>query len=144
MLFHGALAGDGRLGATWSAVRKLVGRKKPPFWSPVRTLGDDAKPLASLPAKADQHQRELVKELGKNCAEFSEAEHLVRVQADKQAQSVSGRSSTSCVWARRHSFGVDCIRRPQISLRAGRYVCHVSKEGAPIFVEGRRHGGRSS
>ena len=48
-------------------------------------LEDDGKPLASLRAKADQHQRELIKEFGENCAEFSEAEHLAKAQADKQA-----------------------------------------------------------
>ena len=71
--------------ATWSAVRKLVGRKKRPFRPPVPMLGDYGKPLTSLQAKAHQHQRELMKEFGENCAEFSEAEHLVKVQNDKQA-----------------------------------------------------------
>ena len=45
-------------------------------------------PLASLQAKANQHQRELMKEFGENCAEFSEVEHLVKVRADKQAAMV--------------------------------------------------------
>ena len=67
--------------ATWSAVRKLVGRKKRSFRPPVPMLGDDGKPLASLQVKANQHQRELMKEFEKT----AEAEHLVRVQADKQA-----------------------------------------------------------
>ena len=48
-------------------------------------LGHDGKPLASLQAKANQHQRELMKEFGENCAKFSEAEHIVMVRADKQA-----------------------------------------------------------
>ena len=74
--------------ATWSVVRKLVGRKKRSFRPPVLMLGDDGKPLASLQAKANLHQRELMKEFGENCAEVSEAEHMVRVQADKQAASV--------------------------------------------------------
>ena len=74
--------------ATWSAVRKLVGRKKRSFRPPVPMIGDDGRPLASLQAKANQHQRELMKEFGENCAEFSEAEHLVKVQADKQAAPV--------------------------------------------------------
>ena len=61
------------------------GRNKRSFRPPVPMLGDDGKPLASLQAKANRHQRELMKEFGENCTEFSEAEHLVRVQADKQA-----------------------------------------------------------
>ena len=48
--------------ATWSAVRKLVGRKKRSFRPPVPMIGDDGRPLASLQAKANQHQRELMKE----------------------------------------------------------------------------------
>ena len=47
-------------------------------------LRDYGKPLASLRAKANQHQRELMKEFGENCTEFSEAEHLSKAQADKQ------------------------------------------------------------
>ena len=112
--------------ATWSAMRKLVGRKKRSFRPPVPMLGDDGKPFASLQAKAKQHQRELTKEFGENCAEFSEAEHLLRVQADKQAAPVlftrspmdtcalpgtGGCSSRSlqaqvrsCFWARRYSL----------------------------------------
>ena len=74
--------------ATWSAVRKLVGRKRRSFRPPVPMIGDDGRPLASLLAKANQHQRELMKEFGENCAEFSEAEHLTKVQADKQAAPV--------------------------------------------------------
>ena len=50
--------------ATWSAVRKLVGRKKRSFRPPVPMLGDHGKRLASLQAKANQHQRELMKEFG--------------------------------------------------------------------------------
>ena len=95
-----------------------------PFRPPVPLLGDDGKPLTSLQVKANQHQRELMKEFGENCAEFSEAEHLVRVQADKQAAPVRftrsptdtcalpGTERRSCVWARRHSLGIDCNRRP--------------------------------
>ena len=74
--------------ATWSAVRKLADRKKRHFRPLVPMLGDDGKPLASPQAKANQHQRELMKEFGENCAEFSEVEHLVRVQADRQAAQV--------------------------------------------------------
>ena len=90
--FHGAPAGVGR------TVRKLVGRKKRSFRPPVPMLGDDGKPLASLQAKANQHQRVLMKEFGENCAEFSEAEHLVRVQADKQAAPVifTGSPTDTC------------------------------------------------
>ena len=51
-------------------------------------LSDDRKPLASLQAKANQHQRELMKEFGENCAESSEAVHKVRVQPDRQAAPV--------------------------------------------------------
>ena len=54
---------------TWSAVRKLVGRKKHSFRPPVPMIGDDGRPLASLQAKANQHQRELMKGFGENCAE---------------------------------------------------------------------------
>ena len=72
---------NGALAATFSAVRKLVGRKKRPFRPPVPMLGDHGKPLTSLQAKANQHQREVMKDFGENCAEFSEAEHLVKVQA---------------------------------------------------------------
>ena len=115
--------------ATWSAVRKLVGRKKRPFRPPVPTLGDDGKPFTSLQAKANQHHRELMKEFGENCAEFSEAEHLVRVQADKQAAPVrfTGSPTGACgrmlstfspspsqVVRLSHSFGVDCSRRPGV------------------------------
>ena len=76
--------------ATWSAVRGLVGRKKRPFRPLVPMLGDDGKPLTSLQAKANQHQRELIKEFGEKCAEFSEAEHLVRCKRTRrQRRSVS-------------------------------------------------------
>ena len=156
--FHGAPAGVGR------TVRKLVGRKKRSFRPPVPMLGDDGKPLASLQAKANQHQRVLMKEFGENCAEFSEAEHLVRVQADKQAAPVlftrsptdtcalrMGCSSRflqaqvrSCVWARRCSLGVDCSRRPGISPGARRLVCQGVEGRCSDVVEGRRYGGRSS
>ena len=88
--------------ATWSAVRKLVGRKKRSFCSPVPRLGDDGKPLASLQAKANQHQRELMKEFGENCAESSGAEHLVRVQADKQAAGPFHQVADGCVCIARH------------------------------------------
>ena len=70
--------------ATWSAVPKLIGRKKRAFRPPAPMLGDEGKPLASLQAKANQHQRELMKEFGENCAELSVAEHLDKGRADKQ------------------------------------------------------------
>ena len=79
--------------ATWSAVRKLVGRKKCSFRPPVPMIGDDGRPLVSLQAKANQHQRELMKEFG---AEFSEAEQLTKVQADKRAV------ADGHVWIARH------------------------------------------
>ena len=71
--------------ATWSAVRKLTSRRTRAFRPPAPMLGDDGKLLASLGAKASQHQRELMKEFGENCVEFSEEEHLARADADKQA-----------------------------------------------------------
>ena len=61
--FHGAPAGDGRLGGDVVCGAQGGGRKKRSFRPPV--LGDDGKPLASLQAKANQHQRELMKELEK-------------------------------------------------------------------------------
>ena len=89
--------------ATWS-VRKLVGRKKRSFRPPVPLLGDDGRPLASLQAKANQHQRELMKEFRENCAEFSEAEHLTKVQADNQAAPVLfTRSPTTRVYCQERS-----------------------------------------
>ena len=143
--------------ATWSAVRKLVGRKKRSFRPPVPMLGDDGKPLASLQAKANQHQRELMKEFGENCTEFSDAEHLLRVQADKQAAPflftrspmdtctlpgterewedalhvLSKPESGRAFWARRCSLGVDCSRRPGISPGARRIVCQ-GVEGSDV------------
>ena len=93
--------------ATWSAVRMLVGRKKRSFRPPVPVIGDDGRPLASLQAKANQDQRELMKEFGENLAEFSELEHLTKVQADKRAAPVLFTSSptdtcalpgTECEW----------------------------------------------
>ena len=55
--------------ATWSAVRKLIGRRKRAFRPPAPVLGADGMPLASLRAKANQHQREVMKEFGENCSE---------------------------------------------------------------------------
>ena len=63
--FHGVLAGEGDWAATRSAVRELVCCKRRPFRPLVPKLGDDGKPLVSLHAKANQHQRELVKECGR-------------------------------------------------------------------------------
>ena len=69
----GRHAGDGRLGATRSAVRKLNGRRKRTFRPPAPILGDDGKPLTSLTLQPNtkQPQRELMKEF--------------KVRADKQA-----------------------------------------------------------
>ena len=134
--------------ATRSAVRELVCCKRRPFRPLVPKLGDDGKPLTSLQAKANEHQRELMKESGENCAEFSEAEHLKKVQADKRAALVLfTRSPTDAcalpgterewenafhvlskpksgrAFARRHSLGVDCSKRQGISPGAGRLLC---------------------
>ena len=129
--------------ATWSAVRKLVGRKKRSFRPPVPMLGDDGKPLASLQAKANQHQREFMKEFGENC------EHLVRVQADKQAAPVLFTSSpkdtcalpgTEREWEDAlhvlsklksgRAFGPDAIRA------LGDLYAKVVREGAPMLWKG--------
>ena len=64
---------------------KLIGRRKRAFGPLAPMLGDDGKPLR---AKANQHQRDLVEELGENCVEISEAENLAEAQADKQAAPV--------------------------------------------------------
>ena len=156
--------------ATWSAVRKLVGRKKRSFRPPVPMIGDDGRPLASLQAKANQHQRALVKEFGENCAEYSEVEHLVKVQADKQAAPVRfTRSPTdTCVlpgtereWEDAlhvlskpksgRAFGPDAISSELIAAggqghrRALGVLCAKGVEGrCSDVVEGRRYGGRSS
>ena len=127
--------------ATWSAVRQRL--------------------LASQ-AKANQHQRELMKEFGENCAEFSEAEHLTKVHADKRAAPVLfTRSPTdTCVlpgtereWEDAlhvlskpksgRAFGHDAIPSELIAAvgegyrRALGVLCaKVSKEGAPMLWKG--------
>ena len=55
-------------GRTWSAVRQLIGRRKRAFRPPAPMLGDDGKLLASFWAKANQHQRELMKEFGRTAS----------------------------------------------------------------------------
>ena len=55
---------------------------------PAPTLSDHGKPLASLQAKANQHQHEFINEFGENYIESSEAEHLANARADKQAAPV--------------------------------------------------------
>ena len=117
---------------------------------------------ATWQAKANQHQRELMKEFGENCAEFSEAEHLTKVQADKQAAPVLfTRSPTdTCVspgtereWEDAlhalskpksgRAFGPDAIPSELIAAggqgyrRALGVLCaKVSKEGAPMLWKG--------
>ena len=148
--------------ATWSLVRELVGRKKRPFRLPVPMLGDDGKPLVSLQAKANQQQRQLKKEFGENCAEFSEAEHLTKVQADKQAAEVRfARSPThtcalpgmECEWEDAlhvlskpklgRAFGPDAIPSETIAASGqkcrralGALCAKVLKEGAPMLWKG--------
>ena len=48
----------------------------------------------------------------------------------------------SCVWARRHSLGVDCSWRRGVSPGARRIVCQGVEGRCSDVVEGRRSGGR--
>ena len=138
-------------------MRKLVGRKKRPFRPPVPMLGDDGKPLASLQAKANQHQRELMKEFGENCAEFSEAEHLVRASPGSvsqgrrrtrvrcQARSVNGRMlfTFSPSPSSGRAFGPDAIPSELIAASGqgyrralGALCAKVLNESAPMLWKG--------
>ena len=152
-----ALQETGDWAATQSAVRKLIGRRKRAFRPPAPMLGDDGKPLASLRAKANQHQREFKKEFGENCVEFSEAEHLAN----------TGQASGSCRahWAAGHKRlandgarvgGYSHTRQSQVIptsrtrsplelIAAGgqghrparsALCANVSREGAPILWKG--------
>ena len=100
-----------------------------------------------------------MKEFGENCVEFSEAEHLVKVQADKQAAPVLfSRSPTDTPDTEREweddfhvlskpksgrAFGPDAIPSELIAAggqgyrRALGVLCaKVSKEGAPVLWKG--------
>ena len=122
--------------ATWSAVRKLIGRRKRAFRPPAPMLGDDGKPLASLQAKANQHQRELMKEFGANCVEFSEAEHLAKVRADKQAAPVeshrAGSGSTSALPSTELEW--EDALRTLAKPKSGR-ACGSSRQAARVTTE---------
>ena len=134
--------------ATWSAVRKMMDRSKSAFRPLAPMLGDDGKSLASLRAKADEHQRELMKELAENCVEFSEAEHLAKARVDKEAAAVEliGCKPGTSVLPSTAQVGGCCShsRQAQIRscLRAGylQALCalcaKVSGEGAPILWKG--------
>ena len=145
--------------------RKLIGRRRRAFRPPAPMLGDDGKPLASLRAKANQHQREIMKEFGEKCTEFSEAEHPAQAQADKQAAPVEliGRRSgagalpkTELEWEEAlhtlakpksgRACGPDAIPAEVIAAggqvhRRALGVCQGGQGGSPDSLETRRHGG---
>ena len=137
--------------ATWSAVRKLVGRKKRLFRPPASMLGDDGKPLASLQAKANQHQRELAKDFGENCAEGASVQadapvHFTRSPTDARALPSTEREWEDALRVLPKSgraCGPDAIPSELIAAggqgycRAlGALCAKVSFEGAPIFWKG--------
>ena len=129
---------------------------------PAPMLSDDGKPLASLQAKANQHQREFMKEIGENCVESSEAEHLANSRADKEAAPVelmrrqpgtSALRSTELEWEdvlhtlakpkSGRACGPDAIPSELIAAggqgycRAlGALCAKMSGEGAPILWKG--------
>ena len=89
--------------ATWSAVRKLIRRKNRASRPPASKLGD-GKPLLSLRAKDNQHQRDLMKEFGENCR---------NQRGGTSCQGTSGQASGPC--RARRAGG--CARHAQVEGR---------------------------
>ena len=147
--------------ATWSAVRKLVGRKKRLFRPPVPLLGDDGRPLAS--ARAHEGVRRKLCRIQRGGAfdkgasrqagspgsfhQVADGHVCVARHGARMGRCFSRSFQAqvrSCVWARRHSFGVDCSRRPGISPGARRLMCQDVEGKCSDVVKGRRYGGCSS
>ena len=150
--FHGALAGDGRPGSDVVCGAYAGGpQEERPFRSLEPMLGDDGKPLASLQAKANQHQRKLMKESSEKIAPNSVRRNIWVRSASAQAGS-PGRfhkvaSGEVCVDALHvlskpksgRAFGPDAITSELIAAGGqglGALCAKVSKAGAPILWKG--------